>query len=493
MNVSPTDAVSLGEEVTYTCDSGSFVAGGHVNFTLLCDTDGYFSPHEPPICVKPLCGPSPSFPLATPVATLESADLLSTLLYHCVAGTELNSENELDQFEIRCVSSADGFSAEWTVPTVPSCHPEKCPSMPPFPNTKITEGDANSFFFGDIAELECSPGFGLNGDSSRKGFQAGCDAAGIWMTSTVDECDPVICGMTSDIDSYYTMFGKMVPFPDQAITRGSQLSIVCDEGAEDAVSGSNRFTFICEDDSSFTATGVCSVPCPLISSVAGNATSDLPSLKWWGDETTQVTCNDGYHMINDAGEKVTSQITSCSRDGTYSDIRSCELVDCGEPPLKYLGGDRVNTAQNSLKNGDSVEYSCPYGYYDPSTGSKSFTAFCDSYGELSGEKGAPISCERVQCSQNPSLAHAVSVTNVYQYFHFEDKFVFECLPEFGDTKFVSAFCTWEGIWQFDGACAPRVVQISQSIDNTITVTKRSSAAGYAVSFVFILIPFFLLV
>ena len=444
----------LYQTINYTCASGMYVAGTRnpfkTSFKLTCGDDGDFLPTEYPTCVRPVCGPSPSFPSAKPVKKMNTADVKDTLLYNCVSGTTVSTDATSHQFRITC-SMTGTLQADWVYPKGLQCTPLPCHRTPTFTNANLV-GNTTQFYFGETAQFKCIDGYGVSGTPGYLGFTASCDESSIWSASTVHDCEPLTCGTSDNLPSYFTEYGYLIPFPTAvAIYGGAEMSVVCNEGAVNAVSGNSSFNFVCGRDGYFTSQGVCSVPCPSLASVVVNATATDSALLWFTNQTSTVTCNPGYTVSGTRdGSVVSTQSAMCGRDGTYTNALACTPIMCTEPSSNFGGGDIDEPVTGSIVYGTVVKYTCPSGYYESVSQSRTFSVACGDEGKLD----PTLKCERIRCLNLPELSNAKASTNPYQYFYYEDKFTFSCNSGYGPTAEVDATCDADGTWFYDGACSP---------------------------------------
>lgn len=486
--------VTLYESVKYSCSPGMFVAGTtfDTQFNLTCGEDGYFVPSDYPTCVRPSCGPAPSIPLATPVSHVDSGDINEVLMYHCMSGNTLASDKTAQHFSIRC-SMTGTYQADWVYSSGKVCTPIPCQATPRYTDA-VLAGNQSQFFFGDIAHYQCITGYTLNGAPGAKTFTASCDTNSVWSASTLLDCQPVVCGVETDLPEFFTSYGKVVPYPMAvAIHGGAEMSVVCNEGAINTVGGNSSVDIVCGQDGYFTSKGVCSVPCPSLASVVVNANSTAAALLWYTNQSEVVTCKTGYTISGTpVGSAVTRQTAMCSRNGTYDNLKPCSPVMCSRPPLSLGQGTRSGDyADSPIPFGTSISYTCPTGYYEPNSTAPGFVVVCGADGKLTSAS----LCTKVVCPKAPVLANAKAVTNQYQYFYYEDVFVLNCNPGYGPAPTVFAVCQSDTTWLLDGACVPvkaaqnavmEGTKVPESVDN-------SSALGASISFFIFLIFLIILV
>ena len=443
----------LNDTVRYTCSPGLFVSGTRYEtaFNLTCSEDGEFTPTKYPACVRPSCGPAPRIPLATPVSYVKSADVNDVLMYNCVSGSTLATDKTSQHFSIRC-SMKGVFKADWVFSSGQVCSPIPCQGIPHYTDAVLLTNQTQ-FYFGDVAQFKCRFGYTLNGAPGAGSFTAACDANSVWSASTLLDCQPVVCGVETDVPAFFTKYGRLVPFPmNVAIFGNANLTVVCDKGAVDAVSWKSSFNFTCGQDGYFTSQGVCSIPCPSLSSVALNATATTKSLVWFANDTGLVTCNEGYTLAGTpAGSVVTRQTSMCRRDGNYTKLLPCTSIQCHRPPLSLGQGERVGEYPDKpVLYGTVINYTCPTGYYDPESKDPGFAVSCGADGKLT----QPSPCKKVICPKMPVVANSKPITNRFQYFYYEDIFMLKCIPGFGPANTVMAVCQSDTTWMLDGACVP---------------------------------------
>ena len=295
-----------------------------------------------------------------------------------------------------------------------------------------------------------------------------------------------MCGYEDEVPDYFTRFGKLVPFPLKiAVHNGDILSVVCDEGALNPVTGESTFYFTCGDEGFFVADyGVCAVPCPVL-------IAEGKALSWFeGDEVIE-SCLEGFTVKDTPpGSVVRDQSITCGRDGTYTDIKACVPVMCMGPPLALGGAARVNDYPDSpVIAGTVVEYICPIGFAVANSDSTSFSAHCGASGRFSEN----FECVKSQCSSEPSLPNGIAVSNSFQYYFFEDVFEFSCNQGFEPAK-VFAVCQSNNTWLYEGGCTKieevevgyRAIRIGDdSSDGVKSVSessrKKSSAREHGAS------------
>lgn len=353
------------DTVTYTCEIGYRLSGSG---TLLCGTSGRWEP-SPPVCEAITC-PAP-LTIQNGNYTITGNLFGSRVEYFCTQGYKLATESTR-------VCQPDGT---WSS-ILPSCVADKCPLPSPIQNGKFDFKDRS---LGSVVLYSCNPGYKLVGSDVRR-----CENTLSW-SGDEPVCAPKSCVEANDISNGRKNIS--------GVMYNSIVSYECEIGY--VLKGSSQRT--CQASGTWSGTDpscdivVCNTPSKVISN--GRSFGNLSTYQ----SVVSYECDIGYNL-NGATKR------RCLANGQWDfKIPICEVVQCPRPHLangifsnfetEYLSnvtfrcrrqyvlfGAAERTCLESglwsgmnpicvkwkeppaveyasvLSNGNSVTYSCLYGY-----------------------------------------------------------------------------------------------------------------------------------
>ncbi|KAI8485712.1 hypothetical protein Bbelb_365460 [Branchiostoma belcheri] len=324
---------SLGDTVTYSCDSGYNLVG---SATRTCQADLTWTASDP-TCEAGQC-PTPDAP--TNGAVTGSNSLGDTVTYSCDSGYNLvGSATRTCQIDLTWTASA------------PTCEAGQCPTPDAPTNGAVTGSNS----LGDTVTYSCDSGYNLVGSATRT-----CQTDLTW-TASAPTCEAPTNGavtgsnslgdtVTYSCDSGYNLVGSATR-TCQADLTWTASEPTCEAPTNGAVTGSNSFgdtvTYSC--DSGYNLVGSATRTCQAdLTWTASDPTCEAPTNgaltgSYSLGDTVTYSCDSGYNLVGSATRTCQTDLTWTASDP------SCEAPTNG-----------VVTGSNSL--GDTVTYSCDSGY-----------------------------------------------------------------------------------------------------------------------------------
>ncbi|KAI8507111.1 hypothetical protein Bbelb_155500 [Branchiostoma belcheri] len=336
-NGAVTGSYSLGDTVTYSCDSGYNLVG---SATRTCQADLTWTASDP-TCEAPTNG-----------AVTGSNSLGDTVTYSCDSGYNLvGSATRTCQPDLT-----------WTA-SDPTCEAGQCPTPDAPTNGAVTGSNS----LGDTVTYSCDSGYNLVGSATRT-----CQADLTWTASdpTCEGCCPLNGSANANLQVLYpTCVGVWVPVragvPRCLSDEMERIQKLClrISPTNGAVTGSNSLgdtvTYSC--DSGYNLVGSATRTCQAdLTWTASDPTCEAPTngvvtgSNSLGDTVT-YSCDSGYNLVGSATRTCQADLTWTASDPT------CEVP----PPLTLNGesGERVTSfkllgilVSNDLKWGPHVEY-----------------------------------------------------------------------------------------------------------------------------------------
>lgn len=301
-----------------TCSLGFALNGSNL---LQCDETGHWT--DPfPSCIPISCQslPSPAHGTVFP-SNISEIPYNDHLTYSCDPGYYLDG---LERLTCRGMD-------EWTG-SLPQCLPVNC-GHPGWVNDGQLIG--SDFTLESIVKFTCNDGYTLRGEPSIT-----CLSNGLW-SSSAPHCQPITCSPPVHIENGSTTYSTL--------SFNSKVRYQCDagyilQGEPVSICGSNA--------SWIPPPPICSpVECPLPEPIE-NGQISINGRAYL--QVVQFSCDSGYRLEG------ASQL-SCLETAEWSQpIPSCVKIRCMKPEDPLNGRASLNGSEASL--GDSVEYSCDYGY-----------------------------------------------------------------------------------------------------------------------------------
>jgi CUB/sushi domain-containing protein len=308
----------------------------------------------------------------------------------------------------------------------------------------------------------CNKGYTTNGQAAGPThFAARCKATGVF--SKPSECSPVTCGTVKaaanadrDTDPGELFFPEAVTY-------------TCDDGysLDSKADGEKSFKVTCEADGKQSALQTCAaVECGEIP-VQKHASIEVQKVYTFGKSGT-VECDTGYSLDGSTNKMRMDYERTCQADGTFSEEKPCQPVECGTPPdvrhaapqasslIAQPASTQPASTQGDVKVfGDEVAYKLDAGYsLDGTTaGATSFTMSCKSDGKFS----RPQELLPISCGHAPAREHASTPGAKYVFQETAD---YTCLSGFSTdgtaagSKEFTLECAATGEYTGDGKCSP---------------------------------------
>ncbi|XP_061166124.1 sushi, von Willebrand factor type A, EGF and pentraxin domain-containing protein 1-like [Saccostrea echinata] len=339
----------FGSIVDYFCLQGYKLA---TESARVCQPDGTWS-SSLPSCVADEC--PPPLPVENGKFDFKDRQLGSVVLYSCNPGYKLVGSDVR-----RCVNSLTWSGNE------PVCAPKSC--MEP---EDITNGrrNASGLLYNAIVTYECDAGYLLRGPSKRT-----CQSSGAW-SGTAPTCEIVVCDTPSKVTSNGRSFGN-------SSTYNSVVTYECDPGYNLNGAKSRRCLANGQWDFEIPICEVVQCPRPHLS----NGIFSNFKTEYLSNVTFQ--CRSGYVLFG-------ASKRTCLESGLWSG-QSPICVKRKEPPVVEYA--------TVLSNGNSVIYSCLYGYKMVGNTNLQF----DSDGRWHGDKPecVPIECNATSLNID-NFAHGI--------------------------------------------------------------------------------------
>ncbi|XP_078583742.1 CUB and sushi domain-containing protein 3-like [Branchiostoma floridae x Branchiostoma japonicum] len=303
---------SLGDTITYTCDTGYNMAGSS---TLTCQTDLTWD-GSPPTCTAVQC-PALTAPTNGGVSGGNTYEDVAT--FTCDPGYNLAGSSTLT-----CQADTTWSAAS---PTCTSkCLEDTCPAPTSPTNGAVT----GTYLFGDTITFTCNTGYNMAGSSTLT-CQSDLTWDGSPPTCTIVQCSP-----------------QSSP-PNGAVSGGNSYGDVATFTCNMGYNMVGTSTLTCQADGTWSgAAPTCAiVQCPVQAPPDNGGMTGSNSYQ----DIVQFTCNSGYEMTGAAS-------ITCQADGTWSDSApTCGAVEC---PLLTAPANGAMTGSNFYQ--DVAQFTCNSGY-----------------------------------------------------------------------------------------------------------------------------------
>lgn len=396
-------AAKFEDKVTYTCDEG-FTLTGEVlaakTFEITCEAgvvgspDGKFTDTE--VC-KPIICPAPPTQNNAQPSSASPFPFPEVVTYTCDTGYSLDrSCGSAVTFTMTCDSKGKVVHTQNPKPTCESVLVgEPTPVM--LPNANFNAG---KMYFGDSQEVTCKRGYSTNDrDSTQNTFtldtQANCTFAS-YPTCVIMKCPQP----TSPDHTTHQPTGADLTY-EQVVTYTTEPGYTLNGKAD----GATTFTMTCQDDGTWTDINrnlpVKPVECGAPPTVQHSTRLATPLTY---EETVTYTCNSGYSLDGkpapDGAANRVKEVT-CLATGKYSDLPTCQPVECPAPPAEDHA--TVKTSGKIVFQG-MVDYGCNDGWSTDGVldGNQDFQVECQADGTYTE---APKCLNMNDCANNKCGAH----------------------------------------------------------------------------------------
>jgi hypothetical protein len=256
----------------------------------------------------------------------------------------------------------------------------------------------------------CETGYTMDSQvGGPNSFKVNCLANG--SQTPMDHCLPIECGIpeptsgSGEFATYVAARSGTLVFQDVA-------RIVCDVGYsldQSAQPVMAEYEVSCLSNGTFGYLKKCKpVLCGVPKDVMFSTKSVSGPMVF--PETLEYTCNHGYSLSGHFGGETTFGV-ECQANATFSPVRECLPVSCGEAPTRanatFPGTSHVYM--------ETAGYTCTAGFSTDgeAAGSKRFEMTCNGEGEYDGIEGcAPVKCGAVQkreFSEQVADAHGLTL------------------------------------------------------------------------------------
>lgn len=355
--VTYSNAQNDGSVATYTCNAGYTLQGAS---TRSCSDDGFgtgvWSGSEP-TCQRITC---PALTITAPLqADTTSTDFGTTVNYSCAAGYNIASGGP---------TSATCGAAGWNPGALPTCEIVTCPNLAAPTNGSVDDGNNQ---YDTLAAYSCNSGYEITG-----GTDVRCGASGSWV-GTPPTCAPVACPTRMAPAN-----GAIAP-SSGPYTFGDTITYTCSPGY--SLTGGQAMQD-CLASGSWSSTAPSCAPnlCPALSAPANGSVDDMMRTP---GTVAAYSCDPSYALSS------TAPVT-CQNNGTWQGTPpTCELLDCGAPPVANANGTLTPPANTTV--GATATYACNTGY----NGGGTLT--CQANGTWSA--GTAPACTIVSCGTPPTV------------------------------------------------------------------------------------------
>nr|XP_025034356.1 complement receptor type 1 [Pelodiscus sinensis] len=314
-------------------------------------------------------------------------------------------------------------------PPVPIC--EKvlhCPSPPLITNGKPDSQALAVFSSGVSVNYSCEPGYSLTGHASIH-----CTAAGTW-SPAAPRCEEVLC-VAPEIQH-----GQLVDGRGPVYKPRDRVSFKCDPGF--TLDGSRQIE--CGDDATWDPpVPVCIQPvgCGVPTRLSfAELRSEYRNQSYFPvGETANYTCRPGYTRYPGIRPTIT-----CLPNGTWSEpLEFCNRKSCGHPG--ELENGRMNVTD--ILFGSMVNFSCEEGHRLIGESSRR----CVISGMRVAWSGEMPFCERIPCKPPPHIPNGKHNGDLMDEFYYGSAVTYTCDNGYPTTGEASLLCTTEdglnGVWR----------------------------------------------
>ena len=255
-----------------------------------------------PVCEAVECGnyipPSDDLVAAVPY----NRTYMDTVNVTCKTGFDLKGSPF-----VKCQSNATWSQS-------PTCSPVDCGNYSQ-PENSVVEGTFTTYDSSVL--ITCTVGFELQGSNTST-----CMASGNW--SEAGHCVQVDCGNIT-IPENSVLINELI-----STVIGSVIAFNCTPGYMFA--NSNMTTYECKKDGNWSGDPRCAlVPCELLEPPVNSTLKNSTTTTYFYQDTVFVECKDGFFQNG-------SSAITCTNDGSWSSLPSCELLTC--PPV-YVANSSI--------------------------------------------------------------------------------------------------------------------------------------------------------
>jgi hypothetical protein len=465
MPVANNDVKVFGDEVTYKLDAGYSLDGtttGATSFTVRCRSNGKFSRPQEPLPIS--CGAAPDRDHAsTPKAQYVFQEVAD---YTCMSGYSTDgTAGGSKAFTLECEAKGEFMGDA-------KCSPVICGAVEvPEHANHVADSDGEthaSLVFGQHAQLECKPGYSLNGKLNSKQMRSKVECQADGKLLYPEECKNDDDCVASD--NQCSPHGKCKDKPNPTGDHLKDFKCICDSGFKENVTSTgvrscknipdcplgacdpgtckdlvNDYKCVCpagykeEPDKSRGLAHACMpVPCGTPTKVQHASTDMADQDINFAMDPVEYKCDKGYTL--DASPRGPDTFAlACLEQGVFERAPKCQAVECGKAPAV----DNADfNEERSFTFEQTVRYSCHQGYAVGGS-DESFQARCEADGTFSGVEACdPVACAtpcktangKTTCESGAFGGNAVFDQVAVSQMVFPKKVTVECNPGFSTDK-----------------------------------------------------------
>uniref|UniRef100_K7F7B6 Complement C3b/C4b receptor 1 (Knops blood group) n=1 Tax=Pelodiscus sinensis TaxID=13735 RepID=K7F7B6_PELSI len=411
--------ILFGSMVNFSCEEGHRLIGESSRRCVISGMRVAWS-GEMPFCERIPCKPPPHIPNGK-----HNGDLMDEFYYgSAVTYTCDNGYPTTGEASLLCTTE-DGLNGVWRQPA-PRCG-VTCVS-PDLENGRMN-GALAPYGPGDVAVLECEPGYTLRGSSQPR-----CQNDGSW-DPPVPVCEREVLCVAPEIEH-----GQLVDGRGPVYRPRDRVRFECDPGYN--LDGSRQIE--CGDDATWDPpVPVCIQPGKSCGHPGELENGRMNVTDMLFGSIVNFSCEEGHRLIGDSYRQC---VISGIRVAWSGDMPFCERIPCYPPP-EILHGKHNGDLMDEFSYGSTVTYTCDNGY--PPTGEASL--LCTTEDGLNGvwRPRAPHcggGLPSLPCPPPAAIRHGKHDANSLAAFLSGTYVNYSCEPGYTLRGEASIYCTTSGTW-----------------------------------------------